>query len=210
MPKKETVSELKKQLTNLQEKISSIEEKQNSVSEQDRHNVHSSENKQEHFKVETLYKWTSPERLYIPRNRKWFVYLFLLVLLIIIVLLFIQEFIIIAPIAAIGFIAYVLATVPPHDIEHLLTTEGINSSGHSYLWQEMYDFWIVKKGNEKIIHIDTNLNYPRRIIILVGQGDLEQIKQIMVQFIPFREIPKENFLDKILDYLSEKFHKFAS
>ena len=61
-----------------------------------------------------------------------------------------------------------------------------------------------------MIHIDTYLNYPRRLILLVGDGDLEKIKQAMLQYIPFREIPKESFMDKAANFLSEKFHKIAS
>lgn len=205
MPNKESVSELKNQLKELQGKISSLEESRDQQETTTQH-----EQKDNSFKVATIYSWTSPERLFIPRNRKWFTYLFLIVLLIIVVLLFVQQFIIIAPVAAIGFVSYVLATVPPHDIEHKITTEGINSGGHSYLWQEMLDFWVTKKGEEHLIHIDTYLAYPKRIIMLVGKGDLDAIKDVMVQFIPFREIPKENLLDKTLNYFTEKFHKFAS
>ncbi len=205
MPKKkDSTEELKKQLKDLQDKIVSLEEnKKTQVDDQD-------QTKSEIFRVETLYSWSSPERLYIPRNRKWFIYLFILILIIILVLLFMEQFIIIAPVAAIGFVAYILATVPPRDIEHKLTTEGLNSDGHSYLWQEMWDFWVTKKGDEKFLHIDTYLNYPRRITILTGKADLELIKQIIAQYIPFREIPKENFLDKAFNFLSEKFHKLAS
>lgn len=203
--KKEPVAELKNQLKELQNKISTLEESHRKQAEENQ-----PEPKAEGFRVEALYTWTSPERLFIPRNRKWFIYLFLIILLIIVVLLFVQQYIIIAPVAAIGFVSYVLATVPPHNIEHKLTTEGINSGGHSYLWQEMSDFWITKKGEERLIHIETYLAYPKRLILLVGEGDLEKIKQIAVQYIPFREVPKENMLDKTLNYLTERFHKFAS
>ena len=199
--KKESVAELKKQLASLQDKVATIE---GGHKTQERVEEHHS------FEVKTLYSWDSPERLFIPRNRKWFTYTFLIILIITVVLLFAQEYIIIAPIAAIGFISYVLATVPPHKIGHKLTTEGINSGGRSYLWNEMSDFWLTKKGEETLINIETYLNYPRRLIMLLGEGDLEKIKEIMVQFIPYREIPKTNWLEKTLDSITERFHKFAS
>lgn len=203
--KKESTSELKKQLKELQTKIATIEASQSQPDVPEQRLNHNQD-----FRIETFYDWSSPERIFIPRNRKWFTYLFLIILLIVVVLLFVQQFIIIAPVAAIGFVSYILATVPPHQIEHKLTTEGINSGGHSYLWQEMSDFWITQKGDEKLINIETYLAYPRRIIMLVGTGDVEEIKQVMIQFIPFREIPKENLLDKFLNNLTERFHKFAS
>ncbi len=195
--KKESIEELKKQLNNLQGKVAEYETV--SVPAQ-----------QPTFEVKELYFWKAPERIFIPRNRKWYTYLFLMLLIMILVLLFLKQFIIIAPIAALGFVTYVLASVPPHNVTHKLTNEGINSENKSYLWTELYDFWLTKKGDQGMIHIDTYLNYPRRLILLVGEGDVEKIKQTMLQFIPFRELPKESFMDKAANFLSEKFHKIAS
>ena len=191
----ESVEDLKKQLTQLQEKVERYENPQPEVPT---------------FEIKELYSWQAPERLFIPRNRKWYTYLFLLLLIIILVLLFLQQFIIIAPIAALGFVTYILASVPPHQIKHKLTNEGLTTENKSYLWSELYDFWLVRRGEIVMIHIDTNLNYPRRLILMLGEGDIEQIKKIMLQYIPFREVPKESYMDKAANFLSEKFHKIAS
>lgn len=203
MPKKtakiDSVEQLKKQLSDLQSKVEQFENVQTTTQPDP-----------PTFEVKELYSWKAPERIFIPRNRKWYTYLFLLLLLIILILLFLKQFIIIAPIAALGFVTYVLASVPPHEVTHKLTNEGINTENKSYLWTELYDFWLTKKGEQMMIHIDTYLNYPRRLILLVGEGDVEKIKHTMLQYIPFREIPKESFMDKAANFLSEKFHKIAS
>ncbi|HSX58498.1 MAG TPA: hypothetical protein VLE47_04500 [Candidatus Saccharimonadales bacterium] len=195
----QSIEELKKQLTQLQEQVA-----------QQQQPTASQTQPAQTFEVRTLYAWKAPERIFIPRNRKWFTYLFLLLLIIILILLFLKQFIIIAPIAALGFVAYVMASVPPHDVEHKLTTEGVLTGGRSYLWAELFDYWFVKKDDHETIQLETYLNYPRRLSLLVGDGEKETIKQTMAQFIPFREIPKETFMDKAADYLSEKFHKIAS
>ena len=66
MPKKkESVSELKDQLKELQGKISSLEQSHKKQPEENQ-----PEPRNESFKVVTLYAWNSPERLFIPRNRK--------------------------------------------------------------------------------------------------------------------------------------------
>lgn len=197
--KKESVEDLKKQLAQLQSKVEHYEASQQPIQEE-----------QPAFEIKEHYTWKAPERIFIARNRKWYTYLFLLLLLIILILLFIKQFILIAAIAALGFVTYVMASVPPHQVVHKLTNEGVNTDNRSYLWTELYDFWVTKKGDQKMIHIDTYLNYPRRLILLVGEGDLEKIKEVMLQYIPFREIPKESFMDKAADFLSEKFHKIAS
>ena len=190
--KKESIEELKQQLANLQDKISTYENSPHPV------------------EVKELYSWKSPERLFIPRNKKWFTYVIALVLLLSLILLFLQQFIIIAPVLAIAFVSYILASVPPEEMKHALTTQGLNSGGHSYLWQELGDFWFTTKHGETLIHIDTYLNFPRRLIILLGKAEKEKIKEIMVQYIPFREIPKTSVMDRWADWLSAKFHKIAS
>ncbi len=209
MPKKpaakESISELKKQLQQLQGKVAEYEV---SVAEAAAPAVQAVQAAT--FAVKTLYSWKAPERIFIRRNRKWYSYLFLLLLIIILVLLFLKQFIIIAPIAALGFVAYVMASVPPHHITHKLTNEGVTTENKSYLWTELYDFWLVTKGGQKMIELDTYLNYPRRLVLLVGEGELEKIKEVMLQYIPFREIPRETFMDKAANFLSERFHKIAS
>lgn len=191
---KESIDELKAQLRDLQERVSSYEEVETSPK----------------YEVKELYSWRSPERVFIPRDKKWFTYIILMVLLITIGLLFLKQFIIIAPVAAVAFVAYVLASVPPENIKHRITNQGINTAGHSYLWDELADFWFTKRGTETIIHIDTYLRYPRRLIMLLGDGEAEKIKSVFVEYIPFREIPKESFMDKAADWLARRFHKLAS
>jgi hypothetical protein len=203
MPKKsaksESIEDLKKQLSELQAKVSEYQTAPTAAVEQ-----------APTFEVKELYSWQAPERIFIPRNRKWYTYLFLLLLIIILILLFLKQFIIIAPIAALGFVTYVLASVPPHQVHHKITNEGVNTDGKSYLWTELYDFWLTRKGDQAMIHIDTYLNYPRRLILLVGEGEIDKIKEAMLQYIPFREIPKESLMDKAANFMSEKFHKIAS
>lgn len=197
--KKDSVEDLKKQLKQLQTKVEQYEDAPKKETSEP-----------PTFEVKELYVWKAPERIFIPRNRKWYTYLFLLLLIIILVLLFLKQFIIIAAVAALGFVVYVLASVPPHFVTHKLTNQGVTTDNKSYLWTELYDFWIVKKSDQPMIHIDTYFNYPRRLILLVGEGELEKIKEVMLQYIPFREVPKENFMDKIANFFSEKFHKIAS
>lgn len=196
--KTESIEELKGQLSELQERLSSYEQSQQP--QEDRIEV----------EVKTLYSWKSPQRVFVPRNRKWFVYIILIVLLMSLILLFFRQFITIAPLLAIAFVAYVFSSIPPEDTEHHITTQGITSSEHSYLWDELSDFWFTKRNEQTILHIDTYLNFPRRLIILIGGGDKEEIKGLLAHYIPFREIPKMSWMDRVADYLSAKFHKIAS
>src|SRR3972149_9447858 len=92
--KTESIEELKGQLSSLQERLSNYEQTQQPQEEA------------LEVEVKTLYSWRSPQRVFVPRNRKWFIYIILIVLLMSLILLFFRQFITIAPLLAIAFVAY--------------------------------------------------------------------------------------------------------
>jgi hypothetical protein len=194
--KESTIKNLKSQVETLQEQISKLEDKDNSE-------------KRKQKSVKSLFRWQSFARPYTKRGAKWFVYTFLLVATIILILLFVREFFIIAPVLALAFVAYILATIPPDLIENEATTQGINTAGDSYLWDELDDFWIVEKQGFTILYVDTFLHWPRRLIILLNKHDKEKVRDLLARYIPYRELPKTTWLDSIADYLSTSFHKLT-
>ena len=192
MPEKEhTLKDLKDKVSDLQEEIHQLEGKKQKS-------------------VKSLFRWQSFSRPYKKRSAKWFIYTFLLVATILLILLFVREFFIIAPVLALAFVAYIFASVPPELIESEVTTQGINTADHSYLWDELDDFWIVEKDGFTILYIDTFVRWPRRLILLVNSQDKEKIKEILARYIPFRELPKTTWVDGFADTLSRGFHKLTS
>ncbi len=184
---------LKGQLSSIQSKISEIEGQEN-----------------KELEVETLYHWSSPSHVFIPRGKKWLTYVILTTLLIILILLFIREFFIIAPVLAVAFLSYVLASVPPSEIEHRITNQGVISGKHDYLWEELYDFWFTEKHGHTVLNIDSQIRFPGRIMLVMPKKDEEKIRNILIRYLPFREIPKTSWLDSFGDSLSNIFHRIAS
>src|SRR3990167_2085115 len=189
--KEHNLTDLKGEVTRLQEEIHRLEGKKQKS-------------------VKSLFRWQSFSRPYTKRSAKWFVYTLLLVAIILLVLLFVREFFIIAPVLAFAFIAYILATVPPEIVGNEITTQGINNASHSYLWNELDDFWIIEKNGFTILYIDTFIQWPRRLIILINDQDKEKIKDVLARYIPYRELPKTSWLDTFADTLSHGFHKLTS
>lgn len=192
--KKESIEELKEQLSSLQSKITEFEGGE----------------KSEEVEVKTLYSWESAAHVFIPRGKKWITYVILLTGLIIVVLLFIREFFIIAPVLAIAFLAYVLASVPPVNIKHRITTQGVISDKHDYLWGEIYDFWFTEKHNHTILNMDLQSGFPSVAILIIDSKDKEKIKSILLRYLPFREEHQTGWLENLGDQLSNLFHKIAS
>lgn len=160
--------------------------------------------------VKTLFRWQSFSRPYTKRTTKWLIYTLLLVATIVLILLFVHEFFIIAPVLALAFVAYILATVPPEIIENAITTQGINTADRSYIWEELDDFWFTEKRGFTLLHIDTFLSWPRRILLLINPADKEKIKETLARYLPYRELPKTSWLDHLADYLSAAFHKLTT
>ena len=190
---KKSLEDLKDQLSGIQSKIADIE-----GLEQERQ-----------FEVKDLYKWSSPSHVFVPRGKRWITYIILISLLIILVILFAQQFIIIAPVLAVAFLAYVLASIPPENIDHRFTNQGVVTGKRNFLWEELYDFWFVEKHGQTILNVDTNLNFPARILMIVDKKHKEKVKSILLEYLPYREIPRTNWIDRVGDSLSGYFHKLS-
>jgi hypothetical protein len=192
----ETVKNLKDQLTTLQDKISELEQKPQSPKKQ--------------LAIKTLFRWQAFSRPYSKRTAKWLLYTFLLVAIIILILLFVREFFVIVPVLAIAFVAYILSSVPPEILDNAITSQGINSGNHSYLWEELDDFWFTEKNGFTTLHVDTFLSWPQRLFLLVNKDEKEKIREILARYIPYREIPKTTWIDTLGETLSKGFHKLTT
>lgn len=152
--------------------------------------------------VKTLLSWSSPSRAYAKWSKRFIVSLVALVTLILLVLIVIQDFLPIAVVLSVVFVYAVLATFPPESVEHKMTTQGISSGQHAYIWNELHSFWFGEKYGQRILFIQTRLRFPRELVILVGDQSEEEVKKMLVKFLPFREIAEQPFFDKFATWLS--------
>ena len=151
----------------------------------------------EPLEAKTLFAWRSPTHVYIQRNRRWYTQTALVVILIMLILFVFSQFILMAALLALTFVAYVSASVKPEEVEHRITNLGIESLGHKYHWDELNEFWFSTRHNHELLNIDTNLKFPRRLTILISEKDKVRFKKTLVDYLPFHEKPKEDFLDQI-------------
>lgn len=157
--------------------------------------------------IRTLLEWVSPSRLFAPKDKKYFSNLGLIVLIAGVVLIFFKELVMVVVVLALAFVAYALATVPPEKIEHKITTQGLTSAGHSYFWKDLRDFWFTESGGVSILHIDTNLRFPGRLIILLSPpATRESLVKILSAHLPYQEKPKVNAMDTAADWFAAKLN----
>lgn len=153
--------------------------------------------------LKTLLKWTAPVRPFKKRDREYYTTIAAIVFLLAVILLFLKEWLLIAVMAALMFVAYVLATVPPESVEHELNSRGVLTGGKLYKWEDLARFWFSQKWSETILHLDTKLKFPGRLMLLLGNQDEAKVKEIISKRVQF-EIPEKTFMDRSAAWLSAK------
>ena len=150
-----------------------------------------------------LFYWQAPVRPFKKRNREYFTTIGAIVFLLIVILFFIKEWLLIAVVFSLMFVSYVLATVEPGKTEHTLSTQGIETGGKNYRWQEMERFWFVEKWQQIILNIELKEGVPKKIFLLVEAKDQAKIKALLGRYLT-QETPEPSFMDKASAWLAEK------
>jgi hypothetical protein len=151
---------------------------------------------------ELLLRWSSPSRLFKKRDKEYFTNVGAIVFLLVIILVFAREFLLIAAVVSIVFLIYVLSTVPPEAVTHQITNLGIESAGHYYRWEELYEFWFEEQWGQVILVLRPLVG--TRIIILLGMQNKERVRELIAKYIPFREHPEKSWVDNASSWLSKK------
>jgi len=153
--------------------------------------------------VKDLLVWKAPARPFKKRSKEFFSTVAAIVFLLVVILFFIKEWLLIGVIIAFMFVSYVLATVPPEEIEHKITTRGVKTGEKFYKWQFFTRFWFSQKWGSEILHVETALVFPRQLQLLLKDKKQDEVKKVMEKYLLF-EKPKKTSLDKAAQWLQEK------
>src|SRR5690349_15941104 len=80
--------------------------------------------------VKTLLSWTAPDRPFRKKDRSYYTTIAILVVLLGLIAFLAEEMILIGALLALMFVAYVLAFVPPNDVEYKISTQGVIIGDH--------------------------------------------------------------------------------
>ena len=98
---------------------------------------------------------------------------------------------------ALIFVAFVLATAEPEIIEHKITNMGIISAGRAFLWEDLDSFWFEKRGDDRVLIVQTYLRFPSRLIILLTSEISDRtILDILEKHIHYFHAPVHTLFDK--------------
>ncbi|MCL4387427.1 hypothetical protein M1307_03475 [Patescibacteria group bacterium] len=155
--------------------------------------------------VKTLLAWKAPGRPFRKRTKHYYVNTILISIVIEIILFLFSQYLLMLIVASLVFVSFALASVPPYDFDYKISTEGIKVEDHFFLWQELYDFYFKRHDGIDILHIRTHAFIPGELTITLGDIHKEQIKSVMLPYLPYREFVKPTFMEKSGEWLAKTF-----
>jgi hypothetical protein len=148
------------------------------------------------LEAKSIISWKSPERIFKARSRTYFTKVGIYALVLSLAAIAFGEFFLVGVIIAVVFVVYVLATAAPDTIEHKITNMGITSGGRAFLWEELDSFWFEKRGDDRLLIVQTELHFPTRLIILLTNVSERTLLEILEKHLHFHHAPVHTLLDK--------------
>ena len=158
-------------------------------------------------KPQTLISWRAPSRLHVPRQKKWFMGLVVLVSVIVGLLLLVREWSLALFFAAFGFIIFALSMVEPEEVLYEITTEGFKFEGKQFSWKDLDHFFITFYGGENVLLLKTKLIFPEHLEIILKDQSEKEVEEELLKHIPYREIKHSSltaFLDGMITGVSRR------
>ncbi len=162
------------------------------------------ERRRERNEEKILIAWDAPSRPYRKRDKEFYTTIGIIVFLVSLILFFAGQFLFIAVVVSLAFVAYVLNTVPPDHVHNTVTTFGIHTGDGLFYWEELGRFWFSDSNKSRLLHIETARAFPGVLILLLENVNEEDLKKIMIKYTVF-EKPKATWLDNAGKWLQEKF-----
>ena len=107
---------------------------------------------------------------------------------------------------AVVFVVYVLATAAPQTIEHKITNMGIISGGRAFLWEELDSFWFEKRGDDRLLMVQTDLHFPTRLIMLLTNVSERTLLELLEKHLHYHPAPVHTLFDKWAQTLQKRIN----
>lgn len=169
-----------------------------------------SQNSQKPPRVRDLFEWQSLSRPNQKFPKEFVKTISAIALLLSIIFAFFQEWLAIFVTWAAVFLGWALTKIEPENVGHKITTEGIVSMDHAYLWQELGPFWFTTIKNNfadadnLLLHI-AHRNIFGELVLIIHKENQEKIKETLAEYLPYIEVPEKTTVEKLTDWFTKKF-----
>lgn len=155
--------------------------------------------------VRTFLSWTAPGRPFKKKGREFYMSVLLIFFLIELIVFLFAQYQLMLAVGAVTFLSLVLSSVAPKDFHYRISTEGVKIEDHFYIWNELYDFYFKRIDGSETLIIRTEALIPGELRITLGNISKEHARQILIHFLPYREVVQQTFMEKSGEWLSRNF-----
>lgn len=150
---------------------------------------------------EIIVEWDAPSRPFKKRDQQYYRTIIAIVVLISLILFFAGQFLPIAVVISIGFLAYVMNTIPPQDVHNKITTWGIHIDEQLYYWEEMGRFWFETKLGQPVMYIEIS-RFPNRITLLLTEIKEDDLRELLSEVL-IHQKPEPTYFDRAAEWLEK-------
>ncbi|MFA5135949.1 MAG: hypothetical protein WC489_00985 [Patescibacteria group bacterium] len=164
------------------------------------------ENDQESPNVNTqkLFSWKAPLRAYKKRSHNILRFYLALALLISLIVFFFGDRILLIPILSLLFLFYVLTITPPPEVDHVVTTFGIEAAGVTLRWELLSHFYFTKRFGFDILTVVSHPPYNYHAYLVVPNEEVKtNVLHLFSRHLLYMEKAPHNITDKMVNLLSK-------
>lgn len=143
-----------------------------------------------------LFEWEAPIRFKMPLDMKTYMITVGLSMLFVVYLAVLGHFGLMAALIALLFFVYVAGTTEPINVKHQINTRGIETMDKQYEWYMLDEFWFTKKDDEYMLHVQTKLRFPARILMIIDKKDMSPIFVLLQDKLLYKDIKKERWSEQ--------------
>lgn len=145
-----------------------------------------------------VFEWEAPERMSLKIENRQFLVILIACMVLVLYFAILGNYYLMACIIALIFFIYVASTNKPIMMKYKITTRGIDVGSKLYEWFMIDDFWFSKKDDQYILNVGTRLRFPKGLILLINEEDKDAIFVLLQEKVLYRDVRKQNWLDKLI------------
>jgi hypothetical protein len=152
---------------------------------------------------QVIYIWNAPLRAYKKKSGSVLRFYIALALLLTLIVILFGDKILIMPIWATFFLAYVLTITPSTRVINKITRFGIEHADNIWRWEYLSFFYFTKKFDYNLLVIVTNPPYSERLYLVVENPQSKnELIRILSEYIIYKEKPDKTITDKMAEWLT--------
>lgn len=154
--------------------------------------------------IQRLFSWKAPLRAYKKRSKNILRFYIALSLLISLIVFFFGDRILLIPILTLLFLFYVLTITPPPEVEHIITTFGIETTGITLRWEFLSHFYYTKKFGFDMVTVVSYAPYFYHAYLIIPNEEVKKkVTSLLSKHLMYMEKAPRNVTDKIIEFLSK-------